>query len=102
MIDLMKKSMLTGLGIASLTREKIEELSRELMQQGAATEQEGRKFVEEMMGYAEKTRGDMQKSVDSYVEKALEKFDLVRKKDLDELKQAIADLQEQVQRSQVK
>ncbi len=34
MIDLIKKAVLTGMGVASLTKEKIDEFSRELIDKG--------------------------------------------------------------------
>lgn len=92
MIDIVKKSMLAGIGLASITKEKIEEVAGDLMKQGRLTEQEGRKFVEEMLGYAEKTKGDIEKYIDKSIEKTIAKLDLVRKSDLDDLKASIEEL----------
>lgn len=96
MIDLVKKSMLTGLGIASITKEKVEDLAKEMIKQGNVSEQEGRKFVEEMMGYAEKTKKDIEKYIDNKIDNTIEKLDLVRKKDLDDLIRSLESLQEKL------
>lgn len=94
MIDLIKKAMLTGVGLASISLDKIEDIAKELMEQGNLTEQEGRKLVQEMMGIAEKSKEQMEKQVNSYVEKAMNKMDVARKSDLDELRETIQQLQE--------
>lgn len=92
MIDLVKKSMLTGLGIASITKDKIEEIAKDLIKQGDMSEQEGRKFVEEMMSYAETTKKDIEKYIDNAVKKTIDRLDIVRKSDLDELRASIDEM----------
>lgn len=100
MKDLLKKSMLAGLGFAVVSKEKIEESVRELIEKGNISEQEGRKLVQEMIGNAEKAKGDMEKMVDKYVEKALNRMDIVRKSDLQELQNSIADIQQRLDTQQ--
>ena len=102
MKDLLKKSMLAGLGFAVVSKEKIEESVRELIEKGTISEQEGRKLVHEMIGNAEKAKGDMEKMVDKYVEKALNRMDIVRKSDLQELQDSIADIQRRLDTEQSK
>ena len=96
MIDIIKKAMLTGVGLASISLDKIEDVAKELMEQGNLTEHEGRKLVQEMMGIAEKSKQQMEKQVNAYVEKAMNKMDVARKSDLDELRETIQQLQEKL------
>jgi polyhydroxyalkanoate synthesis regulator phasin len=97
MIELLKKTILTGLGVASLTRDKIEQLGRELSDKGKMTEQEGQKFVEEMQKLAEESRASLQKQTEKVVESALAKMHLARAADMDELKQEIAALRAEIE-----
>ncbi|MEE4135878.1 MAG: hypothetical protein V2I32_07365 [Desulforhopalus sp.] len=97
MIELLKKTILTGLGVASLTRDKIEQLGRELSDKGKMTEQEGQKFVEEMQKLAEESRTSLQKQTEKVVESALAKMHLARAADMDELKQEIAALRAEIE-----
>ena len=97
MIDLIKKAMLTGVGLASISLDKIEDVAKELMEQGNLSEQEGRKLVQEMMGIAEKSKQQMEDQVNLYVEKAMKKMGVVRKSDLDELREKIQLLQEKLE-----
>lgn len=93
MSDLLKKTFLTGLGVAALSKDKLDEISKDLTEKGNMTEQEGRKFIEEMSGYADRAKGELEKQVDAYVEKALKRIDLVRKPELDELRATVEDMQ---------
>lgn len=96
MIDLIKKAVLTGVGVASLTSEKIENLSKEFITKGKMSEQEGEKFVEEMLGRAEESRDALKKQTEKMVSNAIEKMQLVRAKDIADLKAEIEKLRAEV------
>lgn len=100
MLDLVKKALLTGIGIASISKDKVEEIANDLMKQGNMSEKEGRKFVEEMMGYAEKSKGDIENYInikmDKAIDKAIGRLDLVRRSDIEELQKSIKELQGRV------
>lgn len=97
MIDFIKKAMFTGIGLASITKDKVEEVAKEFIEQGNLTEKEGRKLVDEMMDYSEKSRGELESQIDKYVEKAISKLDLARKSDIDELKGEIQALKQKTE-----
>ena len=42
MFDLIKKTMLTGVGLAAMTKDKVEELAKELSKKGKLSEKEGK------------------------------------------------------------
>lgn len=94
MIDFIKKAMFTGIGLASITKDKVEEVAKEFIEQGNLTETEGRKLVKEMMDYSDKSRGELELQIEKYVEKAISKLDLARKSDIDELKDKVFELQQ--------
>ena len=93
MIEFIKKAMFTGIGLASITKDKVEEVAKEFVEQGNLTEKEGRNLVKDMMDYSEKSREELEAQIDKYVEKAISKLDLARKSDIDELKGEILELQ---------
>jgi polyhydroxyalkanoate synthesis regulator phasin len=97
MIDFIKKAMFTGIGLASITKDKVEEVAKEFVEQGNLTEKEGRKLVKDMMDYSEKSRGELEGQIEKYVEKALSKLDLARKRDIDELEGKILELQKKAE-----
>lgn len=94
MIELMKKALLMGLGVASLTKEKIEEMSRDFIEQGKLTQQEGEKLVDDLLAKAEESKKDLKKEIDNRVEEIITKMNLVRMSDLDEVKMQLQQLQE--------
>jgi len=96
MIDLIKKAALTGIGVASLTSDKIEEFSKDLIDKSKMSEQEGEKFVKEMLSKAEDSRVSLKTQIESMVGAALSKVQLTRDEDLNELKSEIVKLREEI------
>lgn len=96
MIELIKKAVLTGVGIASLTKDKIEDLGKELIEKGKLSEQEGDKFIQEMLGRAEESRETMKKQTETLVQNTIAKMKLARVEDIDSLKEEIERLREEL------
>lgn len=97
MIDLIKKAMFTGLGMAVLTKEKIEEIAADFIQKGNLSETEGRKLVDELMKKSEESQEEVKKQLDALVLAALEKMQLARMSQIDELSQAVQILKEKIE-----
>ena len=94
MIELIKKAMLTGLGVASLTKEKIEEIGRDFIDQGKLSQQEGEKLMEDLRVRVEESKEEIKKQIEERVEEVLKKMNLVRSSELDDLKRQIKELQD--------
>ena len=93
MLNLVKKVMLTGVGLAVMTKDKAEELGRELVKKGEITEKEGKEFVEELLKKSEDARKDFEKKVEESVKKILARMDVVTKKDFNKLAKRVAVLE---------
>jgi polyhydroxyalkanoate synthesis regulator phasin len=52
MFELLKKTYLAGLGLATLTKDRIEEIVDELVKRGEVAEQDRRKVVDDLLGRA--------------------------------------------------
>ena len=94
MFELIKKTMLTGVGLAAMTRDKVEELAKELTEKGEMTEKEGKELVDELVKKSEKARKDLEKRVEDTVHKVLEKMDVATKKDIAKLEKKIKSLKQ--------
>jgi polyhydroxyalkanoate synthesis regulator phasin len=92
MSDLLKKTIMAGLGAMSLTREKAEELTKDLIKRGEVSESEEAKFVKDLMDLAEKNKSGMEEKIEQTVEKALAKMNLPSRKEVNELKEEISKL----------
>lgn len=96
MIDVIKKAVLTGIGIASLTKDKIEDLAKDLIDKGKMSEQEGEKLVQEMLSRAEESRQTMKNQTETLVQKTIDKMHLARMEDVDLLKKEIETLRAEI------
>ncbi len=97
MIDLVKKTLLTGVGVAALTKEKIEEVARDFVEKGKLSEQEGKALVEDLVTRSDESRAELQRQIEAKVNVVLEKMDLARKSDLDALKAEIQELRQSME-----
>ncbi|MCZ7397193.1 MAG: hypothetical protein O8C59_01620 [Candidatus Methanoperedens sp.] len=54
MSEMIRKMGLFGVGIVSMTQEKIEEFTQEMIKTGEISREEGKKFVKEILSEKEK------------------------------------------------
>ena len=100
MFELIKKAMFTGIGMAAMTKEKVEELAADFIKKGNLSEQEGRKLVDELMKKSEESQAEFKKQLDEIVCSTLEKMEVARKGQIDELRDEIKQLREAVEKMQ--
>ncbi|PID77169.1 MAG: hypothetical protein CSB24_02835 [Deltaproteobacteria bacterium] len=96
MIDLIKKTMFTGMGFASLTKDKAEEVAQKFIDKGKMSELEGKRLVDELMAKSAKSREDMQKQIEDAVDVGLKKLNMARSDEIDDLRAEIAELRKQL------
>ncbi len=92
MFEYMKKSLLTGVGLALRSKKEIEELAREFADKGKMDQKEGKKFMDDLMDNYDEAREKLDKKVESTVEKILEKADIPRRSDIKKLKEEIREI----------
>ena len=96
MFDLIKKTMLTGIGLALKTKDEVENLAEELIKQGKLSETDGRKFLEELRDKYEDSQKKLEKRVEKTVQELLKKANLVTSDELNALKKEIRELKKAV------
>ena len=96
MFDLIKKTMLTGIGLALKTKDEVENLAEDLIKQGKLSETEGKKFLEEIKGKYEDSQKKLEKRVEKTVKELLKKGNLVTSDELNALKKEIRELKKAV------
>ncbi len=92
MVDLIKKAFYTGLGLAVLTKEKAEELVKDLAEQAKLSEHEGKDLVENMMRQSDQARNDFQAKIDESVQAVVKRLNLASKDEVASLKAKIDEL----------
>jgi polyhydroxyalkanoate synthesis regulator phasin len=92
MLDLMKKGMLAGIGLALKTWDEVEKMAKEVQEKGEMSEAEGRKFLDEIQQKYEEAQGKLEKRVEQTVKEFLKKTQIVTSDELKELKKEIREL----------
>ena len=92
MLEYIKKSLLTGVGLALRSKKEIEEIAKEFAEKGKMDQKEGKKLLDELMQGYEDARAKLDKKVESVVEKILDKADIPRSADIRELKEEISEI----------
>ena len=92
MIDLIKKIMFSGVGMALMTKEKVEELGKDIIEKGKLSEKEGREFLDELMTKSEDAKKEMEAKTDKLVKDSLKKMNLASRDDLQKLEKRLKKL----------
>lgn len=85
MIDLIKKTILAGIGVAVLTAEKVHEVTHRFVEEGKISTEEAEKLADELAQAGERQLDEMSGKMSETIRKGLESIELVRKKDFDAL-----------------
>ena len=96
MIDLIKKTMMAGIGLALKTRDEVEDLAKDLSKKGTMSEQEGKKFLDELLKRYDEARDKLEDRVEETVKKILKKADIVTSDELKALKKEIRELKKAI------
>ena len=92
MIDLIKKTMLAGVGLAAMTIEKVEELAKDLTEKGELSEKEGKELLDDLLKRSKRAKKDLDKKMENVVMKVLKKMDVATKKDIARLDKKIKNI----------
>ena len=96
MLEIVKKAMMTGIGMALLAKDEMEDLAREVAEKGKMTEQDGKKFISELQKRYEEVQGKLEERVETTVRDILRKMDVVTGEDLKALKKEIRELKKAI------
>ncbi len=92
MFDLIKKTLLTGVGLAVMTKDKVEELGKEFASQAKLSENEGKEFVDHLLKQSETARKDFESRINSAVQKAVAGLNLASKDEVAKLSAKVEEL----------
>ena len=96
MVDLIKKALYTGVGLAVLTKERAEELVKDLTQQAKLSEQEGKELFDGLLKQSEQARNDFQAKVDEAVLTVVKRLNLATKDEVASLKAKVEELSSKI------
>ena len=93
-MEMVKNMVYAGVGLASMTSEKVKETIEELVEKGRISDTEGKRIVQDFFSSTEKRREDFESKFKMATEKVTEKFDfLTKEKEIQALNDKIQSLE---------
>jgi polyhydroxyalkanoate synthesis regulator phasin len=96
MPDLIKKTLLAGVGLALKTWDEVEDLAKELIDKGKMTEKDGNKFVKDLQKRYEETQKKLETRVEKTVQDFLKKANVVTSDELKAVKKEVRELKKMI------
>ena len=96
MPDLIKKTLLAGVGLALKAWDEVEDLAKEVVKEGEMSEKEGRKFLKDIQKKYEETQKKLEARVEKSVKEFFKKADVVTGDELKALKKEVRDLKKMI------
>jgi len=97
--ELFEKTIELGLGAALLTKESATKLADELVERGTVSREDGKKLVSDMMEKGKGQKKRMEDFVADIVERALERADVARRSQIQDLERRIDSLEQMMKES---
>ena len=96
MFDLFRKGYLVGLGLASLTREKVEEVVDELVRRGEVAEKDRPRVVDDMITRMREEQKRLTNMLRDTAQKAVVEMGVPTRQQIDELLKRVENLEQAV------
>jgi polyhydroxyalkanoate synthesis regulator phasin len=89
MKSFIKKSMMLGIGLSALSKDKVQSIVSELKKKGDLTAKESKELVSYLAKESEKKHKELKNAIDQHVQKVVEKAKKETKKELKMLEQKL-------------
>ena len=96
MEDLFKKFVYTGVGLVSLTADKLQKSIDKLIDEEKISEKEGKKIVDDFFKKTESKKQEFEKQLQAVTEEVVKKFDFSKAKEILELNKRVRVLENKV------
>ena len=85
MKDILKKTILFGIGLGAITKEKAEDLANDMQKKGYLNVKEGKKLVNDILAESLRTQKKIRDSISKEVKSAMKSAPFATKEDLKNL-----------------
>jgi polyhydroxyalkanoate synthesis regulator phasin len=89
MLETLRKTLFTGIGLAYMTKEKAEEIGKKIAQEARLSESEGKRLISELKEKSDAARDAVEKMVNDAVDKTLAQVNVPSRKEFDALKRRV-------------
>jgi polyhydroxyalkanoate synthesis regulator phasin len=97
MKELLKNMLYTGVGAAFLTRDKVDEIRKELVERGKLTKEEGKEFVDDLIKKSDCARNQLEIWLNRQVEERIQAMEFATSAELNELRNKVEELEAALQ-----
>ena len=94
-MDIIRKSVYAAVGFAMMGVDKVEEAARNITKDAKMNEEEGRKFVDELVSKSRETRKNIEQYVGELVASALKKMNVPTQKQFEEMQKRVSKLEKE-------
>lgn len=94
--NLFQEGLYVGLGLALRTREMIEDFANKITKEYKMSEEEGRRFAEDLVKESEETRTRLDEIVEGRIKQYMDDLNVAKKDDLDSISKKLADLEKKL------
>jgi polyhydroxyalkanoate synthesis regulator phasin len=97
MLEEIRKGLLSGFGAVLLTREKVEEATRKLVEEAKISKEDAQNLVDELFETGTRQWSEIEASLSKAFRKGINNLDLASKKELHGLKSKMGKLEKRVE-----
>jgi polyhydroxyalkanoate synthesis regulator phasin len=98
MLEALKNSLLSGVGMALRSKKEIEAFAKEFAEQSEMNQKEAKDFLEECKKRYDDAKSGLDKKVEEVVESVLKRLDMPTRADVDVLNARIDELTEKIEK----
>jgi polyhydroxyalkanoate synthesis regulator phasin len=95
-MDIIRKTMLLGLGLITLTKDKAEGVVDDLVKRGEVASEDKYKAIDSLLKEAEKQQDELNRKLTGSVHKVVADLGLPTKKDFDEILRALKSIEDKL------
>ena len=92
----LKQFLYAGIGLASLTTEKVQSTLDELVEKGKISDSEAKKIAEDVIENLNGKRDEFEEKLGSVIKNVAEKLNYVKREDYDNLQKRVKDLESEL------
>jgi polyhydroxyalkanoate synthesis regulator phasin len=93
MDEMLKKFLYAGVGLVTITAEKLQETVDRMVDDGKLSQEDGKSMLKEFVAQTEAKRGDWEERLREFAETTFERFNFVPKSEFEKLETRVAKLE---------
>lgn len=93
---MFKEFLYAGIGLATLTKEKVEEIVTELVKKGELSKDESKDAINNLLSRVQEEKEKMRQKIQEQVENIISSMNLVKRSEFEDLKLRLEEMEEKL------